>query len=97
LAKELGKTLYEIKQMPSSELTSWMAFYDIEPFDDIKEDIRLALLRFTILNASSKEFRNKIEIKDLLPFWNKEKKEKDRDENLNILHQMKNNYKNKKG
>lgn len=54
--------------MPSSEFSQWRAYYSLVPFEDVKEDIRLGLLRTSILAASSRQFK-KIEMRDLVPTW----------------------------
>jgi hypothetical protein len=54
--------------LPSSELTSWMAYFDLYPMDDIKDDVRNALLRSTILHASPRQFKP-IGLEQLIPSW----------------------------
>jgi alpha-D-ribose 1-methylphosphonate 5-triphosphate synthase subunit PhnH len=54
--------------MPSSEFTQWLAYHAVVPFDDLKEDARMALLRSTILAASPRQFRS-TDPKKLMPVW----------------------------
>ena len=54
LAMALGKTLGEIATMPLSELTTWYAFYQLEPWGCDVEDQRSAYMLSLFYQANAK-------------------------------------------
>ena len=49
LALHLGGTVAELKErMSSSEFTAWMCYYKMTPFGDDREDLRAALVAYTV-------------------------------------------------
>jgi hypothetical protein len=49
-----GRTIAELKEvMSSDEFTDWMAYYQISPFGDYRQDIQAALVASTIANANA--------------------------------------------
>jgi hypothetical protein len=51
LALALGATVEELQaRMSSSEFSSWLAFYRLEPFGEVRADFRTGLLCATVAN-----------------------------------------------
>ena len=69
-----------IDQWPSRELTRWRAHWETEPPDDPerKADIRLGLLRDTILTASPNRWKKRPDAADLTPKWEYGRAEKEK-------------------
>lgn len=52
LALALGRTVGELMQTISSdELTEWSAFYRLDPFGDLRQDMQAALIASTLANV----------------------------------------------
>lgn len=66
LALQLGYTVEELLDRCSSrELSEWMAYDSIEPFGQLRDDARIALLASTVVNMVSKK---KVKVQDFMPF-----------------------------
>lgn len=44
LALALGKTVTELQSIPSEELTTWQAYYSLEPFGHWRTDLNAAYI-----------------------------------------------------
>jgi len=77
LALKLGKTVSQLsRELSSKELTEWMAFYSLEPFDDLRADLRAGIISSTIANAhrtKGKAFKPS----DFMPYLEKEEENLD--------------------
>lgn len=56
-----------LDRIDSSELTEWIAFYDLEPFGDERADIRSAIVASTTANV----WGAKTKLSDFIPRWEK--------------------------
>jgi hypothetical protein len=54
LAKELGKSLSEVKALSSTEIVSWMAYYSDHPMREQVDRNEWAYTRQVIMNASGR-------------------------------------------
>ncbi len=69
LALCLGMTVEELGvRMSSRELSEWLAFERIEPFGDVRADIRQAMTTMFIANQWRKKGQPPIEIDAFLPY-----------------------------
>jgi len=41
-----------LAQIPASELTEWQAYYNIEPFGEVRADSRAAIIASTVANTA---------------------------------------------
>jgi hypothetical protein len=49
----LGKTLKQLyKEIDSAELSEWEAYYNLEPWGQLKEDIRTGIIASTMANVN---------------------------------------------
>lgn len=82
LALALGKSLSEIAAMPMSEMTTWYAFYQLEPWGCAVDDERSANMLSLFYSANSKPGAP---IPTFYKRWPEEKKvETEPDSNLHI-------------
>lgn len=68
-----GCTVAELQQrMGSAEFAAWLAFYQVEPFGDLRDDMRMALVATLTANAhrNVKKKREPFELSDFMfEFW----------------------------
>ncbi len=73
LALALGCTVGELQQrMGAAEFASWLAFYQMEPFGELRADMRAAMLASLTANAhrNTKKRAKPFELGDFLfAFW----------------------------
>lgn len=50
-----------------AELTEWMAFFDLEPFGDVRADVRSAIVAQTIANVNRSKGQPAFEVEDFMP------------------------------
>jgi len=70
LALALGKTVAEIEQIGSRELTEWIAYYGIDPFGNDREDLRMGIVASTMANTVARRGRALVP-KDFIPEFKK--------------------------
>lgn len=67
LALALGMTVAEAKdRVTASELAEWQAFYAVEPFGDVRADLRSAIVAHTMGSAFSDSDTN-LTLDDFMP------------------------------
>lgn len=68
-----GCTVAELQQrMGSAEFAAWLAFYQVEPFGELRGDMRAAMIATLTANAhrNAKKKRQPFELSDFLfQFW----------------------------
>lgn len=68
-----GCTVAELQQrMGSAEFAAWLAFYQVEPFGELRGDMRAAMVATLTANAhrNAKKKRQPFELSDFLfQFW----------------------------
>lgn len=57
-------TVREINGMSEWEFSRWIAFYDMSPWDEERDDLRMALICKTIIKSMT---GNDVDIKKLMP------------------------------
>lgn len=55
--------------MGYSEFVEWMAFYETEPFGDVRGDIQSAIVAATVVNTNRKKGSKPIKASKFLPDW----------------------------
>lgn len=55
-----------LTRMSSHELSEWMAFYTLEPFDEFRRDWRAAIIACTVANAHRGKKTRPYKVKDFL-------------------------------
>lgn len=73
LALQLGKTIEELDEMPSSEFTEWCAFYQLEPWGTDREDWRAGMQASVVANVNRSSKTPEFKPQDFMP--QKEKKQ----------------------
>jgi len=61
--------------MSSRELTEWMAFYQIEPFGDRRQDIQAAIIAQTIANVHRRQGTPPYRLSDFMADFDRQPKE----------------------
>ena len=55
--------------MTSAELTEWMAYYKLEPFDEQRADLRSAIVASTTANAAPRRRGARVyHVQDFMPY-----------------------------
>ncbi len=57
-----------LARIGSDELTEWMAFYQLEPFGDLRADLRSGVISSTIANANRAKHSQAFTPEDFMPF-----------------------------
>lgn len=57
-----------LSRIGSDELTEWMAFYQLEPFGDMRADLRSGVIASTIANANRAKHAQAFTPEDFMPF-----------------------------
>jgi hypothetical protein len=57
-----------LTRMGSDEITEWMAFYQIEPFGDMRADVRSGVIASTFANANRAKNSKPFTPEDFMPF-----------------------------
>ena len=57
-----------LARIGSDELTEWMAFYQIEPFGDMRADLRSGVIASTFANANRVKHARAFSPEDFMPF-----------------------------
>jgi hypothetical protein len=69
LALALGMPVRELLQrIGSDEITEWMAFYQMEPFGDMRADLRSGVIASTFANANRTKHTRPFTPEDFMPF-----------------------------
>ncbi len=69
LALALGMPVRELlARTGSDEITEWMAFYQLEPFGEIRADIRSGVIAATFANAHRAQHTQPFTPEDFMPF-----------------------------
>ncbi len=69
LALALGMPVRELLgRIGSDELTEWMAFYQLEPFGDMRADLRSGVIASTFANAHRAQHTPPFTPEDFMPF-----------------------------
>lgn len=63
-----------LAQMSSRELTEWQAFFSLEPFGELRDDLRSAIVAATVANSSRDPKRrpDPFEVGDFMPRFEEE-------------------------
>lgn len=72
LALALGKTLRELREIGSEELTYWMAYADLEPFGPLVDDFRAGSGVAMTYNMNRNEKSNALGASDFMPALKRE-------------------------
>lgn len=59
-------TIGQIDQMPSSEFTEWMAFYEIEPFGPSRDNVHSAMICSLLYNANRGKRQEALTVTDFM-------------------------------
>lgn len=62
---------YLLENISSRELTEWMSYYQIEPFGEEREDLRMGIISSTIANVNKGKNGKTYKPKDFIPNFNK--------------------------
>ena len=68
LSLKLGKTLDELYVLPGSQIAIYMAYYELSPFGDDRDDLRSAI----VACASANAFGGKAKVKDFIPKFDRD-------------------------
>jgi hypothetical protein len=78
LALALGIPVRELlSRIGSDEITEWMAFYQLEPFGDMRADIRSGVIACTFANAHRTQHTPPFTPEDFMPFAKRSSKTAD--------------------
>ena len=69
--------------MGSDELTQWMAFYELEPFGDMRADLRSGVVAATFANANRSKNAKAFTPEDFMPYV--DRPEPQVDTRLNVI------------
>lgn len=64
-----------LSRIGSDELTEWMAFYQLEPFGDMRADLRSGVIASTIANANRAKHAQAFTPEDFMPFIDRHAKQ----------------------
>lgn len=67
LAMALGKDLSEVAKMTSLELSYWKAYYELDPFDEERADLRSAIVASTVSAGIPSKKKRKVKVSDFMP------------------------------
>lgn len=59
--------LYEVMELPASEINFWQAYYSIFPMPQERADARFAMVAAVIANVSGKSLKRAVKEKDFMP------------------------------
>lgn len=69
----MGKTVSEIERLDANELNGWIAYNNIEPIGDVRQDLRFALMTAHLISPHLKKGYHP-KVKDyMFDFWPKPK------------------------
>lgn len=72
LALSLGRSIREVEQMDSAELSEWMAFDRVEPIGSLGADYRAGMVCATMANIhKSSKVTKTYSPQDFMPFFKK--------------------------
>ena len=57
-----------LQRIGSDEITKWMAFYQMEPFGDMRADLRSGVIASTFANANRTKHTRPFTPEDFMPF-----------------------------
>ena len=57
-----------LQRIGSDEITEWMAFYQLEPFGDMRADLRSGVIASTFANANRTKHARPFTPEDFMPF-----------------------------
>jgi hypothetical protein len=57
-----------LQRIGSDEITEWMAFYQLEPFGDMRADLRSGVIASTFANANRTKHTRPFTPEDFMPF-----------------------------
>ena len=57
-----------LARVGSDEITEWMAFYQIEPFGEMRADLRSGVIASTFANANRAKHARPFKPEDFMPF-----------------------------
>lgn len=63
----LGKWIWEVEAMPARELIRYMAMYEIDPFGEMRDDLRAGCIAATQYNLQRGRGAKAMKIADFLP------------------------------
>ena len=77
-----------LASMSSRELSEWMAFYTIDPFDERRGDLRAGLVASTIANVHRGKNQPPFKPLDFMPYAEEERAAHSKQEFLNTMRQL---------
>jgi len=81
LALALGMTVEDLSiKMSSSEMSEWAAYYRIEPFGDVRNDVHAAMICQSVISPHMEKGKKPPSIEELMPFRDTEKEGQTADE-----------------
>lgn len=64
-----------LKSISARELTEWMAYYEVEPFGEARDDLRMGIICSTIANVNRGKGGRVFKPEDFIPKFNKPKQQ----------------------
>lgn len=61
-------------RMGADELREWMAFARLEPFGDLRADLRVGIVASTLANIHRKKGRRAFNAEDFMPYLKRERR-----------------------
>lgn len=77
-----------LASMSSRELSEWIAFYSIDPFDDGRGDLQAGVIAATFANIHRGKNQKPFSALDFMPYAEEERKAKSRQEFLNTMRML---------
>lgn len=62
-----------LENISSKELTEWMVYYELEPFGEEREDLRMGIICSTIANANRGKNSRAFKPQDFIPKFDKKR------------------------
>lgn len=72
----MGVTVdYLLKNISARELTEWMAYYQVEPFGEARDDLRMGMICSTIANVNRGKNGRVYKPEDFIPRFDRPKQQ----------------------